>query len=82
MPTFCAHETTCFVYVTLPEWSTDDLAAWFTELKMEMYITNLYSNRVDGKLFINLNEDEYVDMGKLKTSLLCVLVSFNCFIFC
>ena len=31
---------------------------------MEMYIPNLYSNRVDGKLFINLNEDEYVDMGK------------------
>ena len=29
----------------LDEWSIDELAAWFTELKMEEYIPFLYSNR-------------------------------------
>jgi hypothetical protein len=27
------------------EWKTEDLAAWFTELKMEEYVQNLFSNR-------------------------------------
>jgi hypothetical protein len=49
----------------MDEWSIDDLAAWFTELKMEEYIPNLFSNRVDGNLFINLTEDEFKDMGIL-----------------
>jgi hypothetical protein len=29
----------------MDDWSTDDLAAWFTELKMEEYIPNLYNDR-------------------------------------
>jgi hypothetical protein len=44
-------------------WTTDDLGAWFTELKMEDYISYLYSNRIDGALFINLNEEDFTDMG-------------------
>jgi hypothetical protein len=44
-------------------WTTDDLGAWFTELKMEDYINYFYTNRVDGALFINLNEDDFKDMG-------------------
>lgn len=47
----------------LDEWSIDDLAAWFTELKMEEYIPFLYANRVDGNLFINLSDEDWVDMG-------------------
>ena len=44
-------------------WSTDELAAWFTELKMEEYIPFLYQNRVDGHLFINLADSDWEDMG-------------------
>lgn len=29
----------------MDDWTTDDLAAWFTQLKMEEYIPSLYSNR-------------------------------------
>mmetsp|Transcript_22876 Transcript_22876/g.33420 ORF Transcript_22876/g.33420 Transcript_22876/m.33420 type:complete len:412 (-) Transcript_22876:507-1742(-) len=47
----------------MDEWSTDHLAAWFTELKMEQYCHFLYSQRVDGLLFINLAEREWADMG-------------------
>ncbi len=47
----------------MDEWSMDDMAAWFTELKMEMYIPNLFSNRVDGNLFINLADEEFHDLG-------------------
>lgn len=45
------------------EWKTEDLAAWFTELKMEQYIKNLFANRVDGLLFINLNDEDWQDLG-------------------
>eukprot|EP00607_Mallomonas_marina_P005699 CAMPEP_0182431478 /NCGR_PEP_ID=MMETSP1167-20130531/49509_1 /TAXON_ID=2988 /ORGANISM="Mallomonas Sp, Strain CCMP3275" /LENGTH=395 /DNA_ID=CAMNT_0024617863 /DNA_START=354 /DNA_END=1541 /DNA_ORIENTATION=- len=44
-------------------WTTDQLAAWFTELKMDEHIPFLYQNRVDGMLFVNLEEPEYIDMG-------------------
>lgn len=47
----------------MDEWSIDELAAWLTELKMEQYIPFMYSNRVDGNLFINLTEDDWVDVG-------------------
>lgn len=47
----------------MDEWKTDELAAWFTELKMEEYIPFLFKNRVDGLLFINLSDDEWADMG-------------------
>lgn len=47
----------------MDEWKTDELAAWFTELKMEQYIPFLFQNRVDGLLFINLSDDEWADMG-------------------
>jgi hypothetical protein len=29
----------------LDEWTIDELAAWFTELKMEEYIPFIYANR-------------------------------------
>lgn len=44
-------------------WSTDELAAWFTEMKMEEYIPALYQNRVDGTLFINLTAEDWPDLG-------------------
>lgn len=47
----------------MDEWKTDELAAWFTELKMDEYIPFLFQNRVDGLLFINLSEEEWPDMG-------------------
>ena len=47
----------------MDEWSIDELSAWFTELKMESYISFLYANRVDGNLFINLSDEDWVDMG-------------------
>lgn len=47
----------------LDEWSINDLAAWFTQLKMEEYIPNIYSNKVDGLLFINLSDEELHDLG-------------------
>jgi FK506-binding protein 1 len=47
----------------MDEWSTDDLAAWFVELKMDEYIPFLYQNRVDGLLFINLADTDWADMG-------------------
>lgn len=47
----------------MDDWSTDDLAAWFTELKMEEYIPSLYNDRVDGALFVNLDDEDIKDMG-------------------
>ena len=47
----------------MEDWSTDDLAAWLVELKMDEYTSILYSNRVDGLLFVQLNESEWRDMG-------------------
>ncbi len=47
----------------LDEWSVDELAAWFTELKMEHIIPFLYQNRVDGNLFVNLEDEDWPDMG-------------------
>jgi len=47
----------------MDDWTTDDLAAWFTQLKMEEYIPSLFSNRVDGALFVNLSDDEFHDLG-------------------
>jgi hypothetical protein len=44
-------------------WSPDELAAWFTELKMDDYVQFIYDNRVDGNLFINLTMDDWKDMG-------------------
>lgn len=62
----------------MDDWSTDELAAWFTEMKMSEYVPLLYKNRhaltlagivvdslfrVDGLLFVNLNESERDEMG-------------------
>lgn len=47
----------------LDEWTIDQMAGWFTELKMEEYCPFLYTNRVDGYLFINLSDDDWKDMG-------------------
>lgn len=47
----------------MDEWSIDELAAWFVELKMDQYVTFVYKNRVDGNLFINLSEADWPDMG-------------------
>ena len=47
----------------MDEWSIDELSAWFTELKMEEYISFIYGNRVDGNLFINLSDEDWIDMG-------------------
>jgi len=47
----------------MDEWNVEDLAAWFTELKMESFVPYLFANRIDGNLFINLNENEWIDMG-------------------
>lgn len=47
----------------MDEWSIDDVAAWFTELKMEEYIPTLFTNRVDGLLFVNLSDEEITDLG-------------------
>jgi len=47
----------------MDEWSIDELAAWFTELKMDQYVAFIYKNRVDGNLFINLAETDWADMG-------------------
>lgn len=47
----------------MDEWQVEELAAWFTELKMEQHIQFLFDNRVDGVLFVNLNDDDWADMG-------------------
>lgn len=47
----------------LDEWTIDQMAGWFTELKMEEYCPFLYTNRVDGYLFINLTDADWIDMG-------------------
>ena len=47
----------------MDEWSIDELAAWFTEMKMDTIVTFVYKNRVDGNLFINLTEEDWPDMG-------------------
>eukprot|EP01041_Mallomonas_annulata_P007475 gene7475-15301_t len=44
-------------------WTVDQLSAWFTEMKMEEHIPFLYHNRVDGELFVNMDDSEYADMG-------------------
>ena len=44
-------------------WTTDELSAWFVELKMEEHIPFLFANRVDGYLFINLSDTDWLDMG-------------------
>lgn len=47
----------------MDEWSIDELAAWFTEMKMDVIVPFVYKNRVDGNLFINLAEEDWEDMG-------------------
>jgi len=47
----------------MDEWSIDELAAFFTEMKMDQYVPFLYSNRVDGYLFVNLQDKDWPDMG-------------------
>jgi FK506-binding protein 1 len=47
----------------MDEWSIDEVCAFFQELRMDQYIPFLFSNRVDGNLFINLTEDDWVDVG-------------------
>lgn len=47
----------------MDEWTMDELCAWFTELKMEDYIPTLFANRVDGLLFVNLSDEEIMDLG-------------------
>jgi len=49
--------------VDMDVWTTDELAAWFVELKMEEHIPFLFTNRVDGYLFINLSDADWLDMG-------------------
>lgn len=44
-------------------WTMDDLAAWLTEMKMDQYIDFIFKNRVDGYLFVNLEDDDWEDMG-------------------
>ena len=44
-------------------WTTDELAAFFVDLKMDEHVQFLYQNRVDGMLFINLVDDDWPDMG-------------------
>jgi FK506-binding protein 1 len=47
----------------MDEWSVDELGAWFIEMKMEHVISFLYQNRVDGNLFVNLEDLDWKDMG-------------------
>lgn len=47
----------------MDEWTMDELCAWFTELKMDDYIPILFTNRVDGLLFVNLTDEEIMDLG-------------------
>jgi len=47
----------------MDDWSVDELAAWFIEMKMDHIITFLYQNRVDGNLFVNLEDEDWTDMG-------------------
>lgn len=47
----------------MDDWTIDELAAFFTEMKMDQYIPFLYSNRVDGYLFVNLKDNDWADMG-------------------
>mmetsp|Transcript_17203 Transcript_17203/g.28787 ORF Transcript_17203/g.28787 Transcript_17203/m.28787 type:complete len:519 (-) Transcript_17203:140-1696(-) len=47
----------------MDDWSIDDLCAFFVELKMEQYCKFLYQNKVDGLMWLNLDEDAWVDIG-------------------
>lgn len=47
----------------MDEWSAEQLAAWFTEMKMDEYIPLLHKNKVDGLLFVNLSEAEREELG-------------------
>lgn len=47
----------------MDEWTIDELAAWFIELKIDHVIPFLYQNRVDGNLFVNLEDEDWSDMG-------------------
>ena len=47
----------------MDDWSVDELAAWFIEMKMDHVITFLYQNRVDGNLFVNLEDEDWSHMG-------------------
>jgi FK506-binding protein 1 len=47
----------------MDEWTVDELAAWFIEMKMDHVIPFLYQNRVDGNLFVNLEDGDWPDMG-------------------
>ena len=47
----------------MDEWTVDELAAWFVEMKMDYIIPFCYQNRVDGNLFVNLEDGDWNDMG-------------------
>ena len=47
----------------MDEWTVDELSAWFVEMKMDHIIPFCYQNRVDGNLFVNLEDEDWTDMG-------------------
>lgn len=47
----------------MDEWSVDDLAGWFAELRFDQYIPTIYSHKIDGLLFLNLLDEDWPDMG-------------------
>jgi hypothetical protein len=47
----------------MDRWSIDQLCAWFVQLKMDEYIPFLFQNKVDGNLFVNLQDEDWSHMG-------------------
>lgn len=47
----------------MDDWSIDDLCAFLVELKMDQYCKFLYQNKIDGLMWLNLDEDAWVDIG-------------------
>jgi hypothetical protein len=47
----------------MDEWSVEEVADLFQEMHMEQYVPYVEHNRVDGLLLVNLQDQDFADMG-------------------
>lgn len=47
----------------MDEWTTEQLCGWFRELNLAEHVDALQKHKLDGLIFLNLNEDDWTDLG-------------------
>mmetsp|Transcript_33290 Transcript_33290/g.116720 ORF Transcript_33290/g.116720 Transcript_33290/m.116720 type:complete len:384 (-) Transcript_33290:67-1218(-) len=50
----------------LDAWRNEHVVAWFMELELDAYVPALVESRVDGLLLLNMDEDDFRELGVVK----------------